>query len=350
MAERLRRRQQCRQTRVDALTGLRNRAALVDLLRRQMLRSAMGKEPLTVLMVDIDHFRRFAWEFGHQAGEEVLYTVAQILQDQARPTDIAARLGGDHRTVCGTEALVRWIHPQHGMMPPDEFIPLAEHTGLIKPLTDWVLAAALRQSSAWREAGLTLPVAVNLSARNLREAGLLNKMKQLFLAWGASAEWLELEITESAIMDDPDGALKVLTNLNNLGIALFIDDFGTGYSSLGYLQRLPVDAVKIDKSFVKDMLANADSAAIVRATITLAHDLGAKIVAEGVENQEMWDHLVELGCDVAQGYFIAKPMPADQFEEWLARPPWQPGMAGAGDHQAGSPARRARGAGGGRRR
>lgn len=248
-------------------------------------------------------------------------------------------------TVCGAEALVRWIHPQRGMMPPDEFIPLAEHTGLIKPLTDWVLAAALHQSSAWRETGLTLPIAVNLSARNLREAGLLNKMKQLFLAWGADAGWLELEITESAIMDDPDGALAVLTSLNALGIALFIDDFGTGYSSLGYLQRLPVDAVKIDKSFVKDMLANTDSAAIVRATIALAHDLGIKVVAEGIEDQEMWDRLAELRCDVAQGYFIGKPMPADQFEEWLARSPWQPEAGGVGGHQARSPAHGRRRAG-----
>mgnify|MGYP002336074658 CR=1 FL=1 len=250
--------------------------------------------------------------------------------------------------VCGAEALVRWIHPQQGMMPPDEFIPLAEHTGLIKPLTDWVLAAALRQSSAWRQEGLVLPIAVNLSARNLREAGLLNKMKQLFLAWGASAEWLELEITESAIMDDPEGALKTLTGLNDLGIALFIDDFGTGYSSLGYLQRLPVDAVKIDKSFVKGMLANVDSESIVRATITLAHDLGIKVVAEGVENQEMWDRLAELRCDVAQGYFIGKPMPAEEFQAWLAQTPWRPEEGGG--HQARPPAHRQRRSAGGRRR
>jgi len=252
--------------------------------------------------------------------------------------------------VCGAEALVRWIHPEHGMMPPDEFIPLAEHTGLIKPLTNWVLAAALRQSSAWRQEGLVLPIAVNLSARNLREAGLLNKMKQLFLAWRARAEWIELEITESAIMDDPDGALRTLTSLNDLGIALFIDDFGTGYSSLGYLQRLPVSAVKIDKSFVKDMLANPDSASIVRSTITLAHDLDIKVVAEGVENQAMWDRLMELRCDVGQGYFIGKPMSADEFQAWLTQSPWRPEAGADGGHQARQPAhRRARSAGGRRR-
>lgn len=226
--------------------------------------------------------------------------------------------------VCGVEALVRWMHPMHGMMPPDEFIPLAEHTGLIKPLTEWVLATALRQSSVWRSAGLNLPIAVNLSARNLRDAGLLDKMKQLLGAWHADAGWLEFEITESTIMDDPDGALAILTSLNDLGIALFVDDFGTGYSSLSYLQKLPVDAVKIDKSFVKNMLASADSAAIVRATITLAHDLGMKVVAEGVESREMWDGLAQLRCDVAQGYFIGAPMPADQLQAWLGRSPWHP--------------------------
>ncbi len=225
----------------------------------------------------------------------------------------------DMRTgqVCGAEALVRWMHPQQGMIPPDEFIPLAEHTGLIKPLTDWVVEAALRQSSDWRHAGVALPVAVNLSARNLRDAELLSKMARLVAAWGAEAGWLELEITESAVMDDPEGALEILKRLSILGFTLFIDDFGTGYSSLGYLKKLPVNAVKIDKSFVIDMLANTDSAAIVRATVVLAHDLGLKVVAEGVENQATWDRLAALGCDVAQGYHISKPLPAGQFKEWL---------------------------------
>lgn len=221
------------------------------------------------------------------------------------------------RAVCGVEALVRWARPGNGMVAPDEFIPLAEHTGLIKPLTEWVLTAALRQVSAWRAAGLALPVAVNLSAFNLRDAELLDRIERLFVELGAKGEWLEIEITESAIMEDPDGALEILTRLNGLGIALFVDDFGTGYSSLGYLQKLPVDAVKVDKSFVKGMLTDADSGAIVRATITLAHDLGIKVVAEGVENQKMWDRLARLGCDVAQGYLIGKPMPAADFERWL---------------------------------
>lgn len=224
--------------------------------------------------------------------------------------------------VCGMEALVRWIHPEQGLIPPDEFISLAEHTGLIKPLTDWVLKSALRQSSAWRKTGLSLPIAVNLSARNLRERDLPDKLNLLLHDVGASPSSLELEITESAIMDDPDSALKILTRLNDLGIALFIDDFGTGYSSLSYLQRMPVDAIKIDKSFVRDVTVNANSAAIVRSTITLAHDLGLKVVAEGVEGRAAYDFLMDLGCDVAQGYQIGKPMPVLEFEAWLSRSPW----------------------------
>jgi diguanylate cyclase len=226
--------------------------------------------------------------------------------------------------VIGAEALVRWIHPEEGIIGPDEFIAIAEHTGLIKPMTDWVLSEVLRQAAEWRQSGLVLPVAVNLSARNLQDIELLDKIERLFRVGGGRSGWLELEITESAIMEDPDGALKVLTNLNDLGIALFIDDFGTGYSSLSYLKRLPVDAIKIDRSFIKDMLADSDSAAIVRSTIALAHDLEIKVVAEGVEDQQMWEPLVGLGCDTAQGYWIARPMPATEFARWMSETPWRP--------------------------
>jgi diguanylate cyclase (GGDEF)-like protein len=219
--------------------------------------------------------------------------------------------------VSGVEALVRWMHPTRGMIRPDEFIALAEQTSLIKPLTDWVMADALRQSVLWRRAGLALPIAVNLSARNLHDAELIYKIDQLFAAVRADVNWLEIEITEGAVMEDPDGALKILARLGEMGIKLFIDDFGTGYSSLGYLKKLPVDAVKIDKSFVMDMLTSSDSAAIVRSTIDLAHDLELKVVAEGVENQQALERLAQLGCDVAQGYHFSKPVPAAQFAEWV---------------------------------
>ena len=225
-------------------------------------------------------------------------------------------LGG---TVCGAEALLRWRHPQRGFIPPDQFIPIAESSGLIKPLTDWVVGAALRQSATWHQRGLNLPIAVNLSTRNLRDVAFLGKIESSLSTWNASADWLELEITEGAMMEDPEGSLNVLQRLSKMGITLFIDDFGTGYSSLGYLKKLPVDAVKIDKSFVIDMLSDQDSAAIVRSTIGLAHDLDLRVVAEGVENQETWDHLAELGCDVIQGYHLSKPLPAEYFEDWCER-------------------------------
>ncbi|HSS63951.1 MAG TPA: EAL domain-containing protein [Gammaproteobacteria bacterium] len=219
--------------------------------------------------------------------------------------------------VCGAEALVRWSHPERGLIPPNVFIPIAEHTGLIKPVSDWVVKAALHQASDWHRAGLALPIAVNLSARNLRDAGLLGNLERLFAESGAETDWLEIELTESAVMEDPEGAMETLNSLSELGIRLFVDDFGTGYSSLAYLQKLPVNAVKIDKSFVANMLENSDSAAIVRSTIDLAHDLDLEAVAEGVENQIVWDRLAPIGCDVAQGYHIARPLPPEQFKRWL---------------------------------
>lgn len=216
--------------------------------------------------------------------------------------------------LCGMEALVRWNHPVRGLIPPDEFISLAEQSGLINPLTDWVVRNALLQSITWRKAGFNTPVAINLSARTLRDSEFMDRMRALFGELGAEPSWLEIEITEGAVMDDADRALDILTQLNEMGITLFIDDFGTGYSSLGYLKKLPVDAVKIDKSFVMDMLENLDSAAIVRSTIGLAHDLDLKVVAEGVESQEILEKLAGLGCDTAQGYHISKPLPPENFD------------------------------------
>lgn len=220
--------------------------------------------------------------------------------------------------VSGAEGLVRWHHAQRGLVLPGEFIDLAEHTGLIKPLTEWVIEAALRLIQAWGRQGLVLPIAVNLSARNLRDEALLDKIAQLQARWGVPPGLLELEITESTVMEDAERALRVLHDLRLHGMPLYIDDFGTGYSSLSYLQRLPVEAIKIDQSFVRNMAVSKDSAAIVRSTIDLAHDLGHTVVAEGVETAEDWDQLRAFDCDCAQGYFIARPMPADAFPGWLA--------------------------------
>jgi diguanylate cyclase (GGDEF)-like protein len=220
-------------------------------------------------------------------------------------------------SVTHVEALVRWQRPEHGMVPPNEFIPLAEHTGLIKQLSAYVLDAALRQLRAWLDAGLDLGVAVNLSARNLLEADLPDQISALLLTRRVPADRLILEITESTIMADPQRALGVLTRLSEMGIRLSIDDFGVGYSSLSYLKRLPVDEIKIDRSFVAQMDDDEDDAFIVRSTIDLGRNLGLSVVAEGVETETVWNELSELGCDYAQGWFLGRPMPAADLGQWL---------------------------------
>jgi diguanylate cyclase (GGDEF)-like protein len=219
--------------------------------------------------------------------------------------------------VLGAEALVRWQHADRGLVPPAQFIGLAEHTGLIKNLTEWVVEAAMRVCHEAQRLGEALPIAVNLSARNLRDESLLARVRLLQKSWGVAPGLLEFEITESTVMEDPEFALRILRGLRAEGIPLYIDDFGTGYSSLSYLLKLPVEYIKIDQSFVRDMSTNEDSAVIVKSTIDLAHDLGRKVVAEGIETQQDWDRLAELGCDIAQGYFIARPMPAEAFAAWV---------------------------------
>lgn len=216
----------------------------------------------------------------------------------------------------GAEALIRWEHPERGLLEPERFIKLAENAGLITQLTKWVLGAAFRQLYAWQADGRALPLAVNLSARDLLDPHLIEHIRGLFLTWGVEPENLQVELTESALMEDPAGALGTLYRLKDLGVHLAVDDFGTGFSSLSYLQRLPVDSIKIDQSFVGRMLDDDGSNTIVRSTIDLGHNLGLRVVAEGVENRAIWEHLAGLGCDVAQGYFIGKPFPAGQLAAW----------------------------------
>jgi EAL domain-containing protein (putative c-di-GMP-specific phosphodiesterase class I) len=214
--------------------------------------------------------------------------------------------------ILGTEALVRWQHPERGFIPPNEFIPIAERTGLIKPLSRYVLAAAIDQCAAWQAAGFDLHVAVNLTIPDLLELELPDRIAALLEEKSVRPEQLELEITESTILADPFRVRVVLNRLNEMGLRLAIDDFGTGYSSLAYLRNLPVHAIKIDRSFVMGMSEDASDATIVRSTIDLAHNLGLEVVAEGVESQEVWDALRAQGCSLAQGYFISKPaLPAD---------------------------------------
>ncbi|HEX2234671.1 MAG TPA: EAL domain-containing protein [Actinomycetota bacterium] len=223
----------------------------------------------------------------------------------------------------GVEALVRWDHPRRGLLPPNEFIPLAEHTGLIRPLTLQVLDTALGQCRRWRDEGLNLHVAVNLSVQSLLDAAFPNEVARLLSKWNVSPAWLELEITESGIMVDPFRALEVLTRLNHMGIRLAIDDYGTGYSSLAYLRQLPVNAIKIDKSFVLGMEASDNDSVIVRSTIDLGRNLGLEVVAEGVENENVWQRLGDLRCTFAQGYFLARPMPAEELSTMLREGPFR---------------------------
>jgi len=217
------------------------------------------------------------------------------------------------------EALVRWPHPTRGLVPPLEFIPMAERTGLIIPLTEFVLRTAVAQAVVWQRAGTPLGVAVNVSPRSLYDPGFATLIEELLRSSGLGPSALAIEITEGTIMTRADDALATLRRLRALGVDVSIDDFGTGYSSLGYIQRLPVTSVKVDRSFVKLMREDAGSLAIVRSTIDLAHNLDLRIVAEGVEDRETLTALAELGCDLAQGYFICRPAPAADLTGWLAK-------------------------------
>jgi diguanylate cyclase (GGDEF)-like protein len=220
------------------------------------------------------------------------------------------------------EALVRWLHPTRGIVPPSQFIPYAEHTGYIKNITRWIIESALRQRKQWEDMQLLLTISINISARDLMNADLPHLFFELMAEYGASPDWLCLEITESAIMEDPKRALGILEELHQMGLSLSVDDFGTGYSSLAYLKKLPVSELKIDQSFIFHMVNDRDDATIVRSTIDLGHNMGLVVVAEGIENQATWEMLKDMGCDLAQGYHIAKPMPAEALHTWLEQVPW----------------------------
>jgi diguanylate cyclase (GGDEF)-like protein len=231
-----------------------------------------------------------------------------------------AALGG--KTVHGVEALVRWQHPTYGLVPPNDFIPLAEHTGLIKPLTTWVLNTALEQLSSWRRTSTSpalanLSVAVNVSTRSLLDDDFPQEVADALKRWDIPPHLLALEITESTIMADPSRAHRLLSELSATGVQVSIDDFGTGYSSLSYLKNLPVNELKIDRSFVYHMHRDPNDAVIVQSVIDLGRNLGLHTVAEGIEDDETWEHLRRLGCDSGQGYLLARPMPAESLVGWL---------------------------------
>jgi diguanylate cyclase (GGDEF)-like protein len=419
----------------DLLTGLPNRALLIERLQQQLNRLPRTNESASLLVMDLTDFKTVNDSLGHDVGDELLRQVGPRLAASLRAADTVARLGGDEFAVLlpGTdetgaarvaqkmlaaieqafplegetldigasvgvavapahaaqaeqllsraeiamhaakgsldglavfsaeheregagrlalmsdlrravdegelvlyyqpqidlktgalssvEALVRWMHPKRGLVGPNEFIPLAERTGLIKRLTRTVLTEAIRQARAWELAGLRVPIAVNLSMRNIHDPQLPQTIAQLLQRWDARPDLLRLEMTETVLAADPQRALQTMDALRAMGVHIALDDFGIGYSSLAYLNRLPLDEIKIDRSFVMGMIDEESSATIVRATVDLGHGLGYGVVAEGVENAETRQRLTALGCDAIQGFLVARPMPADQTAEWIGK-------------------------------
>ncbi len=224
----------------------------------------------------------------------------------------------------GAEALVRWHHPKHGFISPDEFIPMAERTRMITQLTLWVLKEAFKHCAAWRKQGKKLTISVNLSAKDLHDPSLPDLIAGVAVSTGIKPEWVILEITESSIMTDPELTLEVIDRLSEMGYQLSIDDFGTGYSSLAYLKQMPLTELKIDRSFVQDILVSENDDVIVNATINLAHNLGFHVTAEGVETEEIMDKLKTYGCDIAQGYYLSKPFSVSAFDKWMIESKWKP--------------------------
>lgn len=222
----------------------------------------------------------------------------------------------------GAEALLRWQHPIEGQVLPQRIIPVAEQLGMISPITDWVLVTALEQCRHWHKNGSTFPVSVNVSARSFQSPRLVEKIRQALEITGVDGEFLEIEITEATLMLDLQRACKVLRQLTEYGVTIAIDDFGTGYSSLSYLKQLPIHTLKIDQSFIIDVAYDRQDIAIVRSIIDLGHNLGYKVVAEGVEHSMAWNMLENLGCDAAQGFHISQPLPGNNFSSWLRDSVW----------------------------
>lgn len=423
----------------DALTGLPNRALLVDRSSIALARAERQSGVLVaVMLIDVDRFKQVNDVLGHASGDDLLREIANRISANLRPEDTCARLGGDEfvvvaadqpnplaiadlarrlraaiqvpfqlgeatldidasigvawapvhghdletlqrradsamylakhrgsgvelseqaddglasehltmlgdlrraldrndqlttyfqpivaldtwRTV-GAEALLRWRHPRRGLVPAEDFVPIAEGTAVIHPLTDRVFELALADLSAWTRAGVRADLSVNLSARALLDTSLGLRIERLLDRHGVAADRLCLEITETTLVDDPARAIATLHRLREMNIRLSIDDFGTGYSSVAYLKNLPVDEVKIDRSFIADMLDSARNAALVKSVIDLAHSLDLTVVAEGVENQATLEALIEAGCDLGQGFHVARPMSAQQFMDWSPTP------------------------------
>jgi diguanylate cyclase (GGDEF)-like protein len=240
------------------------------------------------------------------------------------------KIGLDTLRIVGVEALIRWFDEEEGFISPAEFIPMAEQTGIINRITEWVLEEAARQAAIWKKAGYSIPIAVNLSPRNLLNSTLLKDTEALLARNGLNSDDISIEVTETALMTRPDKALTALTSLHNIGIHLSIDDFGTGYSSLAYLKSLPVDELKIDQCFIFSMLENKADMMIVKSTVELAHGFGLSVVAEGVEEEAVLHALKEMGVDKAQGYFMSRPLAATDLQTWLVESKWGLEMSPSG--------------------
>jgi len=423
----------------DSLTGLPNRAVLVDSLEKAIDAARTNGSQVGLMLMDLDRFKEVNDTFGHHFGDVLLKQVAFRLQNQRRGDDVVARLGGDEFAIVlpviadtqaaaltarrilntleqrfvieaqvlevgasigialypehGTDArtllrradvamytakqkqsgyafhqedaeassadqlalvvelrsaieknelelyyqpklhirtgimtrcevLMRWNHPERGRLSPAYFIPVAERTGLIRPLSDWLLENVLAQCRTWHDGGAPIHVAINISAKSLLDQSLPAKVQDALDRWNVDPRFLKIEITESSIMADPAHALAILSMLQSMGVRLSVDDFGTGYSSLTHLRELPIDEIKVDKSFVMGMNANDADAAIVRTVIDLGHNLGKQVCAEGIEDEATWLRLKEMGCDLGQGYWIARPMPAAALMDWLVKTSW----------------------------
>ncbi len=253
---------------------------------------------------------------------ELMGAMGRAIREDELRLDFQPKVRVSDNHVLGFEALLRWEHPELGAVPPGEFIPSAEMSNVIYPMTVWVMEQTVSQCAAWVKKGFDISIAMNLSARNLLDDRIVSELSRVLAEYQLSGEYLEMEITESMIMSDPKRAQLALERISELGVKLSIDDFGTGYSSLAYLKRLPVQTLKIDGSFISAMLEDDHDEIIVNSTIQLAHNLGLSVVAEGVENLKTYQRLNEIGCDVAQGFFIAKPMNKVQAEIWLEKGSW----------------------------
>ncbi len=269
-------------------------------------------------------YRVYSEHLDHPVGDQLAlrYALSQAIANNELVLHYQPKIDFDADRVSGVEVLVRWQHPVHGLILPDQFIPLAEQTGVIKPLTEWVLKNGLQQYEEWHRAGLSFSISINISALNVQDPEFPNTVAQLLATFTFPPSQVELEITETAMMTEPIHALECVRKLNALGLQIAIDDFGMGYSSMAYLKEGLVAKIKIDKSFVTDMAVNRNEAVIVRSTIEFGHSLGLKVIAEGVETQAAWDALKILGCDSAQGYYMAYPLPSEKFLEWLKQSSW----------------------------